>query len=374
MLEKGRISPFELSILTLFFTIGTTILAIPAVMTEKASQDAWLSSLIAIILCGLLTYLYVICGKMMKRETYVHYLERVYGKIIGKIIGFSYVYFGFIGACSLLFQFSNFVTSQMLVDTPIEILNIMLAILVIIVVRAGIEVLARAGELLLPWFLFLFVSLVIFLLPQIDIDRISPLYEASFGDHLSAVVNFLAFAGFPLVIFLMFYPGAINRPDKTKWNFITGTIFGSFVVGVLVLLCILIFGPAATARQMFPSYVLARSVSVFDIIERIEAVMAGMWVLSIFFKTAVYFYGCVVGMAEILGVKSYHFLVVPMGLLTIIFSTVAYPNVSYMPYWDSKYWAPYSMVMGFFIPLLTLIVDKIKNRLQVKKHSQGAEG
>lgn len=366
MIEKGKISPIELSVLVILFTIGTTILAIPSVMTAKTGQDAWLSALIGVILCGLLGYFYVICGKAMKKETYIKYLERIYGKIIGKIIGVSYVYFGFVGACSLLFQFSDFVTTHMLIDTPVEILNIMLALLVILVVRAGLEVLARTGELLIPWFMILYFALVIFLIPQIETDRLSPLYEASFRDHLSAALDFLSFAGFPLVIFLIFYPGNMNRPDNTKWNFITGTLLGAMIVGVLVLLCILVLGAKSTARQMFPSYVLAKSVSIFEIIERIEAVMAGMWVLSIFFKTAVYFYGCVVGLAEILAVKNYRFLVLPLGLLTIVFSTVAYPNVAYMAHWDDVYWVPYSMIMGFLLPLITLIVDKMKSHLSRK--------
>ncbi|HHY74324.1 MAG TPA: endospore germination permease [Bacillus bacterium] len=374
MLEKGRISPLELSVLVILFTIGTTILATPSVMTAKAHQDAWLSSLISVILCGLLAFFYVICGKAMKRETYTQYLERVYGKIIGKMLSFSYVYFGFIGACSLLYQFSNFVTTHMLVDTPLEVLNVMLALLVILVVRGGLEVLAKTGELLIPWFMFMFFALVILLIPQIEIDRLSPLYVASFRDHMSAILNFLAFAGFPLVIFLMFYPGNINRPDKTKWNFIIASLFGCVVAAILVLLCILVLGAPATTRQMFPGYVLAKTVSVFDIVERIEAVMASMWVLSIFFKTAVYFYGSVIGLADIVAVKDYRFLILPFGLLTIVFSTFIYPNVTYMTYWDSKYWVPYSMIMGFFIPLLTLCIDKIKSGFTSSKQSKGKGG
>lgn len=366
MIEKGRISPFELSILTILFTIGTTILAIPSVQTAKASQDAWLSSLIGIIFSVLIAFFFVIIAKAMKRESYIRYLERVYGKFIGKMIGMTYIYFAFIGASSLLYQFGNFVTTQMLVDTPVEVINFMLILLVIMVVRAGLEVLARTSELLIPWFVFLFVTLVIFLTPQIELDRLSPLYEASIKSHLSAALDFVAFAGFPLVIFLMFYPGAINRPDKTKWPFTIGTLIGGLVVGILVLLCILVLGAPATSRQIYPSYVLAKSVSAFDIIERIESAMAGMWVISIFFKTAIYFYGLVIGIADLLNVKNYRFLVIPIGLITFVFSTTIYPNVSYISYWDDKYWVPYSMIMGVFIPLLTLIIDKLKTYIKPK--------
>ncbi|MFE8697214.1 endospore germination permease [Cytobacillus sp. FJAT-53684] len=361
LIEKGRISPLQLSILVFIFTIGTTVLAIPSVMTARANQDAWLSSLIGILLCVFLAAFFALCAKPIGRETYIQYLERVYGKVIGKIIGVTYVFFGFIGTSTLLFQFGNFVTTQMLVETPIEIINLMLVLLIIASLRAGLEVLARTSELLFPWFMFLFIALVILLLPQIELDRISPLYEAKINDHLSAALDFVSFAGFPLVVFLMFYPGNINRPDKVKWNLILGTFFGALVVGVFVFLCILVLGSAATARQIYPSYVLAKTVSVFDIIERIEAAMASMWILSIFFKTAIYFYACVVGLAEILEVKNYRFLALPIGILTFLFSMVVYPNVAFMSHWDNTYWVVYSMIMGFFIPLFTLILHKIKS-------------
>lgn len=77
-------------------------------------------------------------SRAMKRETYIQYLQRVYGIVIGKLMGFSYVYFSFIGVTTLLYYFGNFTTTQILTRTPIEMLNLMLAILVMVVVRAGL--------------------------------------------------------------------------------------------------------------------------------------------------------------------------------------------------------------------------------------------
>ncbi|WP_017755329.1 GerAB/ArcD/ProY family transporter [Calidifontibacillus oryziterrae] len=363
MLEKGRISPLELSVLIIFFTIGT-ILAIPSVQTAKANQDAWLSSLIGIFVCVGLAYFYWICAKPMGRATYSQYLEKVYGKIVGKIISLTYVFFWFIGATTLTNQFGKFITTQMLVGTPIEVVSLLLTLLIIFAVKAGLEVIARTGELLIPWFMILFFALVIFLIPQIDLERLSPLYEASFQQQFSATMDFIATAGFPLIAFLMFFPGNMNVPDKSKWNLIAGVFVGAFIVGVFVFLCIVVLGATTTARQMYTSYVLAKSVSLFDIIERIEAVMASMWILTIFFKTAIYFYSCVVCFADVLNVKQYRFLAIPIGILTLLYSTIVYPNVAYMSQWYERYWVPYSLIMGFIIPLLTLIIDKMKSRFK----------
>ncbi|MFC5463454.1 GerAB/ArcD/ProY family transporter [Lederbergia graminis] len=361
MEEKVRISPLQITILAAFFTSGSTLLVIPASMTGKSNQDAWLSALIAVLVCCVCAYFFYVCGKAMGRETYIEYLQRVYGKILGKIIAFTYVFFSFIGSTTLLFYFGNFTTTQILTNTPIEILNLMLAIMVIMVVRAGIEVLARTGELLFPWFLLLFLTLTIFLLPELQFERLSPLYEAKVSDHISSVIDFVATSAFPLVIFLMFIPKNINRPTKGKWNFIIGALIGAGIVSVIVLLCLLVLGAPTTARQMFPSYILAKTVSLYEIIERLESVMAGIWVVSIFFKTALYFYAFVVGVAQLLKVRDYRFLVIPLGILIVLYSTVVYPNVSYMNYWDDTYWDAYALVMGIFIPFITLIIDKLKS-------------
>ncbi|KGR91316.1 spore gernimation protein [Ureibacillus massiliensis 4400831 = CIP 108448 = CCUG 49529] len=367
MEEKVKLSPFELSVLTILFTAGTTFLVIPSSMTAESEQDAWLSALIGMAICTGLAYFFIVCGRAMGDKNYIQYLEDVYGKILGKIMGILYVFFSFIGTATLLSYFGFFTTTQMLPNTPIEIMHILLALLVIFVVRAGLEVLARTGEQLIIWVILLLLTLIIFLMPEFKHEHLTPLYEASAMNHLKAALNFVATAGFPLVLFLMIYPKHINRPDHAKWNFITGTIIGTGAVTIIIILCILVLGPSTTARQLYPSYVLAKTVSIFDIIERIESIIGGIWVITIFFKTAIYFYACAVGFAQVLEVKTYRFLVIPMGVLAALYATVVYPNIEYMIHWDSSYWISYTAIMGFVLPLITLIVDKMKKAIKSKK-------
>lgn len=370
MEEKVKISPFELTVLTILFTTGTTFLVIPSSMAAEAKQDAWLSSLLGIIICSGLTFFYIVCGKALGKKNYIQYLEDVYGKVLGKIIGLLYVFFSFIGTTTLLSHFGFFTTTLMLTSTPIEILHILLAIMIILVVRAGLEVLARTGELLILWVLILLTALIIFLFPEMNVENLKPFNEASPMNHAKAILNFVAVAGFPLVVFLMIFPKHINRPDNAKWNFISGTLIGTGAVTVIIVVCLLVLGSSTTARQLYPSYVLAKTVSLFEIVERIESIMAGIWVISIFFKTAIYFYVFVVGFAQILKVKSYRFLVIPMGIFSVIFSKEVYPNIEYMMRWDSTYWTPYTIIMGVILPLITLIIDKIKKGFKSKKASQ----
>lgn len=336
-------------------------------MAADAKQDAWLSSLLSVIICLGIVYFFYQCALSMGRKNYIQYLESIYGRILGKILGLLYAFFAFIGTCTLISYFGFFTTTQILTETPIEILNILFTILIICVVRAGLEVLARTGELLSTWFFILLFALIVFLLPQIEFQRLSPLYEASIKDHAKAIFNFVSIAGFPLVLFLTFFPKNINRPDKAKWNFLAGSFVGAFIVALITVLCILVLGAETTARQLYPSYVLAKTVSLFEIVERIESIMAGIWIISIFFKSSIYFYALVMTLTQVLELKNYRFLVLPLGIICIIFSTVVYPDIQYMLTWDEKYWVPYSFIMGLIIPVITFVIDKIKNRINKTK-------
>ncbi|MFY2307131.1 GerAB/ArcD/ProY family transporter [Lysinibacillus fusiformis] len=366
MEEKVKISPFELCILVIFFSIGTSILMIPSSIATETKQDAWLSSILSIVICAGLAYFYFLCSRRLEKKSYLQYLESVYGKVLGKIIGLLYVFFFFFGIISLLYYFGIFTTTQMLPNTPIKVLYVLLTIPVILIVRAGLEVLARCGEILIFWTILLFILLVVFLLPEIDIENLKPSLEASLKDQTKAILIFLSHSGFPLIIFLMIFPKHINRQEQAKWSFINGSILGAGVVAIMISMCILVLGSSNTARQLYPSYALAKSISLFGIIERIEPLMAAIWLITIFFKTSIYFYVCVIGLAQIFEVKSYRFFAIPIGLLAIILTTVFYPNYEYRILWDSKNWISLSIIFGILIPLLTLIIDSLRRLLNKK--------
>lgn len=49
-------------------------------------------------------------------------------------------------------------------------------------------------------------------------------------------------------------------------------------------------GAEITARQVYPSYIFAKKINIAHFLERIEAIMAGIWFLTIFFKLTLCFY------------------------------------------------------------------------------------
>jgi spore germination protein KB len=139
-------------------------------------------------------------------------------------------------------------------------------------------------------------------------------------------------------------------------------IFGGTILFTIVILCILVLGPDHTARQLYPSYLLAQKINVGEFVQRIEVIIAIMWFLSVFIKMTIYFYGSVIGFAQMLKLESYRFLILPFGMIMIPATLVMHPDVIYLQTFDTEIWPVYGSTFGLLLPLLLLAVTFVRKR------------
>jgi spore germination protein KB len=97
-----------------------------------------------------------------------------------------------------------------------------------------------------------------------------------------------------------------------------------------------------------------------DFLERMEAAIATLWIITIFYKIVIYFYGAILGLAQTLNLQDYRPLTLPMAMILIVISLIIYPNVVYANTWNSTTWIPFVLTFGLFLPLLLLIVAVLR--------------
>ncbi|WP_318840643.1 GerAB/ArcD/ProY family transporter [Paenibacillus sp. BJ-4] len=233
-------------------------------------------------------------------------------------------------------------------------------------VRLGLEVLARSAEIMFPLFILLYISFTGLVVSNIKLENIQPVLEAGFGPIWSAVLTFISTAYLPHIVLLMIFPASVNRSDQARKAFLIGSLVGGLILVVIVALAILVLGPDITARNIYPSYALAKKISIGHFLQRIEAIMATMWFISLFFRTTIYMYSIVTAIAQIFQLKSSQQLVLPLGFILVVLSIVVYPNVPYQQNYDTKTWIPYALSIGLLFPLLLLGVHALK-KLWAKK-------
>jgi len=360
MLENGKIGGRQFTVLVFMYTTGSSLLLAPSLLTSSAKQDAWLAAIFGVGVGLLLAYLYQTLGNLYPNMTLVEYSEEILGKWIGKAVSLLFFTFIFFLAAFVLRNIGDFITTQIMPETPIQSIHILFLIVVMMGTRLGIEPLARSAEILFPWFIVLFLLLVIFVSPQMELQKIQPVLEEGVTPVLKASLPFISFPFLELIIFLMILP-YVNRSKEAGKAFLMGTWMGGAVIIILTTLAILILGTDLTTRNLYPSYALAKKINIGDFIQRIEAIVAGMWFISIFFKLTICFYASTLSLAQILKLKEYRILVFPLGLILLALSLVISPNIVYTITVTPNAWAiPSGLTYGLFLPLLLLGVATVR--------------
>jgi spore germination protein KB len=361
MLEKGKINAGEFLILVIAYTIGSTILITPAFLAHLAKQDAWIAYAITVLISLSFIFIYNQLASLYPSMTYVEVNEKIFGKWLGKISALLYLLYFYYLSYGSIRVIGDFFTTEVLVDTPIQMIMIFFLLTSLIGVRLGLEVISRTLLIFFPWIVVLLFLLFLFLIPEIKLVNIQPILGEGIKPIIRGAYHNLGLPFLEFPIFLMITPYVTDKV-KMKKAFYQGTLIGGFVLIIVVTLSILVLGSDLTARQTYPSYMLAKKISIGNFIQRIEVIVAIIWMVTIYFKLTICYYGLSLGLAQLLGLKNYQILLFPLAFLIITLSIYSYPNIVYFQNFVAKTFTPWSLTICFFLPLLLLVVGKIRKR------------
>lgn len=366
MLEKGNITARQFTILTFLFTVGTTVLVIPSGLAANTKQDAWIGSIAGVVLNLLIVSLFSAIWSRFPNLNFIGLCEKALGKFFGNIVASFFIFYSFIGSATVLAYVGYFMTTEILIRTPIQFINLLFAIIIILGVRLGIEPIARLGEILFPWVNLLFFIFILSSLPLIKIQNILPIFESGIKPILLDALSVAGTASLPFISLFMLFPH-VSFPKKARKGFFLATLAGGIFIIIITFLSITILGPNMTGRQVYPIFSLAKDINIANFFTRVEAIMAGAWLITVYFKVTFYFYSGVVCLAETLKLRDFRFLNLPLGIMLVLFSVVVYPNIGYMQKWDSSIYIPYILTIGLFIPLLLFGMALLREKWNKKK-------
>ncbi|MGE7915332.1 GerAB/ArcD/ProY family transporter [Lysinibacillus xylanilyticus] len=360
-MKKEIISSRQFTIITLLFTVGTAILIIPSSITNVAKQDAWIATIIGVGLSFLLVKLYVTLGNLAPTLTFIEANEKILGRFFGKLTAIGFSILTFFGAGQLLYFIGNFMSTEVMPETPTMAFSLLFGIIIIFAAFQGIEVFARSAEILFPIFSLVFIVFVVFISPLIHFENLQPILETPKKSLSIGVIRFMSICSFPLVALLILYPSAVNVHKSAQKGFYIGTAIGGIVLIIIVTLCILVIGPSNTANRTFPSYALAQRISIGNFLQRVEVIMAAMWIISIYIKTFMYFYASVISIAQICKIKDHRPLIVPLGMIVIGFSQIIHPDIVHSNTYNNEIWPLFCGTFAILLPIVLLIAAKFRN-------------
>jgi spore germination protein KB len=360
VLEKGKISVRQFTLLVALYTVGTAILIIPSILAAKSKQDVWIAGLLALAVGLFVVFFYWKISERFQFINLVEIFEKCFGKWIGKTIALCFLVCNtFILATFVLRDIGDFMLTVMMVETPIEAIHIIFLMVVLYGVKLGLETFTRTTELFLPWIVILFVVLFITLLPQVEFNNILPVLENGIRPVLRSSISLLVFPFLELIIFLMIIP-YVNKPKQTKKAFLLGTAIGGGILILISTLSILVIGVNETARSIYPTYDLSKTINIREFFQRVEAFMALIWFITVFVKLVVLTYALCLGIASVFNVQDPKLLTLPIGLMLYVVSLVIFPSITYLIEFTPMY--DLYVLLWALLPVMVWLVSMIRGK------------
>lgn len=361
MLEKGKISHVQFTVLVTMYSIGSSILLLPSAFALKAKQDAWLAAIVGVVMGLVLVLLYNALGSTFPRLTLAEYSERILGKWLGKCVSILFSSYFFLISALVLRNIGDFLVTHILDATPIQFVEILFLMVVLFGLYYGLETLSRTSEMLFPFVILFFLLLIILIFPQIKLENILPIYENGMKPLVNGALPFIGTPCMELVVFLMIFP-YVHSTKEARRAFLIGYIIGGIILIIISFVTVLVMGSQLTASVIYPTYLLATRINIGDFLQRIEATFAILWFITIFFKLVLCFYASTMCFAQTLKLKKYKVLFWPLSMNMIVLSLIAYPNSTYFQSVIGSIWTPFAAVFGLILPVLLLLISKIRKQ------------
>lgn len=363
MLEQGKISPFQLFCLITSFLIGSTVVL---QSINIAGRDSWLSNILGLFSGVVLIFIITRLAKDYPGMTLIDYLQKIFGKALGKFLGFIYLFYFLLLAALVTRNYDDLFVSAIMPETPTWFFHATLALTVAYLVYHRIEVMGRLSELVVPISLLvaMLTSMLLTVSGLVRFENLLPIFDRGVGSVLIGTIPYASFPYLEVILFTMVIP-YVNDINKAR----TVSLISILVAGTLLTLIftqdIAIFGEYM-ATLTFPRFSAIRLISVGDFVERIEPMVLAVWVASGIIKIGVCLYAFTLGIAQLFGLKELKHLVFPSSILVMVVTGALFENNFQMINFATNIYPVFAIPLQIGIPGLMLLLSIYKRKKEKK--------
>jgi len=337
----------------------------------QAKQDVWLAILLGLIMSFPMIFVYSKLLTLYPGKDLYDILTEIFGNVVGKIISLFYVWYSFHLGALVMANFSGFVNVTSFPETPQTIVVIFVGLFSIWVVKAGLEVLGRWSAFTFPISVTIIVITNILSMTNANFINLKPILYDGIRPVLTSSFGFFSFPLAEVVVFLMVF-NTLKYKDKTFKVFWISVCIGSIIILAIAVRNVLVLGSSLSSSLYFPSYVAVRTINIADFFQRFEIVVAIIFIFGGFVKISVCLYAATLGVAKILNIGDYRYIVTPVGFLMMNLACTIYPSMMEMFDWATKIYPYYAIPFQIILPICILIVAKIKIKVATNKQNAPA--
>jgi spore germination protein KB len=312
-MEKAKVSAIQLFAMMFLFELGS---ALVVSLGSDAKKDAWLAILLG--LCGgiVLFFIYYFLFRQYPNLPFTGYARKIFGKYLGWMIGLLYTVYFLYAAARNLRDFGDLLLTSTMPKTPLLAINILMVLAICYVLYLGIEVLGRTAEVFIVVLIFfgLAGNFLVFVSGNVDIHNLQPFLENGWKPILTTAFPLITYFPFAeMFVFTMLLP-YLNRPELVKKVWLSSLIVSGLILSYTVSLNIAVLSVEEVERSTFPLLSTIGKVNLMEFLQRLDAIVVFTFLFTMFFKISIYFYGAVIGIADLFKLTKHQHILLPAGV------------------------------------------------------------
>lgn len=357
-MEREVISDKEAIILITLFMMGSNLVLGTG---AEAGKDSWIAIIVGMIVSFPVLMMYSRILALFPTKNLYDIVEIVFGKFFGKVIVLIYIWFAFHLGALVLRNFGEFINSVSIPETPEIIPMTVIALLCAYGVKSGIEVLGRWGNLALVILSFLIILVILFLIPNMKLNNIQPMFSKGIKPVLLGAYSVFAFPFAETIIFTLVFSALRNKRSPYK-AYKYGILIGGLILFITTMTELLVLGEMQFTSTFFPSYTTVSRTRVGDFIQRSEIIVSIAFLGAGFIKISICLLAACKGVAKLIASEDYRFIVTPISLLMICLAHLVYESLMEMTEWAFTSWGPYAFLFQVIVPIIIWIGAEIKKK------------
>ncbi len=363
-IEKLKISGSQLLFSVAGFVQGSILLL--DFTTGITKSQTWMVVLASLAITTPVILSYAALAKRFPMMNVIQINDLVYGRFLGKVISLYYILFFLMTLSFNIRGVSVLYKTFLMPDTPLIFLMAVFTATCAYAVAKGIEVLARVSHLFAFTALLVVAITTVLLIGNMDFSNFLPLFELPFikifqGIHIISAIPFGE-----VIVFLMIM-SSLNKNTHVARNTLAGLVIGGISLLIAAVRNTAVLGNTQNIWTS-TSFQSTRLIDIGTVLTRMDFLIAIAQTMLIFFKCSLFFYALAVALSQLLGLKSYISLILPLaGIEVIIAATVFQSPVDHAEITQNA-GIIYSAPLIFIIPPISLLIAKLRG---LPKHERG---
>ncbi|WP_432663771.1 endospore germination permease [Wukongibacter baidiensis] len=356
-MKKEVISEKQGISLIVMFILGSSVIEVSGL---EAGKDFWIAIILAILMAIPLVLIYARILSIFPGNNLFDIIEICFGKFIGKGVMIIFTLFIFEEGAELLRNIGHFIVSSSLTESSLVMVMLYIVILSIWVAKLGIEVLARWGE----FFLIILITFVFFsillLTPDMNIINVLPVFDEGIKPIITGAYEVFIFPFAQTFTFTMIFYNYKKKSFSYR-VYIPGLLIGGALLFAISVNGLLVLGIDEASNAYYASYEAIKRMNIGGFVQRIEIIIATIFILGGFVKASIYLLATTAGVSKIFGTADYRFIVIPIGALMLNLAHLEFDNmIHYFRFADVWYF--YVTPFLVILPIIIWIIAEIKGK------------